>query len=95
MTIEPTPIYAQVNAPRGGAVLRETPGGDGLTTLDNFTYVQILPETEEFSGYTWAHVIALTNGDRREGWIVQQYLETASGGPTSAPAAPLGFTSTP
>ena len=95
MTIEPTPIYAQVNAPRGGAVLRETPGGDGITTLDNFTYVQILPETEEFSGYTWVHVIALTNGDRREGWIVQQYLETASGEPTSALAPPLFFTSTP
>jgi hypothetical protein len=95
MTIEPTPIYAQVNAPRGGAVLRKTPGGDGLTTLDNFTYVQILPETEEFSGYTWVHVIALTNGDRREGWIVQQYLEAASGEPTSAPALLPVLTSTP
>jgi hypothetical protein len=82
MTIEPTPMYAQVNAPRGGAVLRSTPGGDGITTLDNFTYVELLPETEFFTGYTWVHVIAITNGDRQEGWIVQQYLET----PTPAPA---------
>jgi hypothetical protein len=85
LTIEPTPIYAQVNAPRGGAVLRVTPGGDGITTLDNFTYVELLPETEEFSGYTWVHVIAITNGDRREGWIVQQYLDTSAGDPTGTP----------
>lgn len=84
LTIEPTPIYAQVNAPRGGAVLRVTPGGEGITTLDNFTYVELLPETQEFSGYTWIHVIALTNGERREGWIVQQYLET----PTAPPSSP-------
>ncbi|MFH1184348.1 MAG: DUF389 domain-containing protein [Chloroflexota bacterium] len=87
LTIEPTPIYAQVNAPRGGAVLRAGPGGDSLTTLDNFTYVEILPETELYSGYTWVHVIALTNGDRREGWMVQQYLETPAAGPASAPGS--------
>ncbi len=80
MTIEPTPQYAQVNAPRGGAVLRSTPGGAGITTLDNFTYVELRPETEFFSGYTWVHVIAITNGDRQEGWIVQQYLETPTPG---------------
>jgi hypothetical protein len=85
MTIEPTPVYAQVNAPRGGAVLRMTPGGDGITTLDNFTYVELLPETDDFSGYTWVHVIAITNGDRREGWIVQQYLDTSAGIPTGTP----------
>ena len=93
LTIEPTPIYAQVNAPRGGAVLRASPGGDGITTLDNFTYVETLPETEEFSGYTWVHVIAITNGNRQEGWIVQLYLET----PTAAPASASGLipTTTP
>jgi len=95
MTIEPTPIYAQVNAPRGGAVLRETPGGDGITTLDNLTYVEILPGTEEYSGYTWAHVIALTDGDRREGWIVEQYLEKTSVEPSAAPDTLPISTSTP
>jgi len=85
MTIEPTPVYAQVNAPRGGAVLRVTPGGDGITTLDNFTYVELLPESQDFSGYTWVRVIAITNGDRREGWIVQQYLDTSAAAPTGTP----------
>jgi hypothetical protein len=89
MTIEPTPQYAQVNAPRGGAVLRLTPGGDGITTLDNFTYVELQPETEFFSGYTWVHVIAILNGDRQEGWIVQQYLETPTpGSPATITPAP-------
>jgi hypothetical protein len=88
MTIEPTPIYAQVNAPGGGAHLRLTPGGDGITTLDNFTYVEILPETELYSGYTWVHVIALVNGDRREGWIVDLYLETTTAEPPGTPASP-------
>jgi hypothetical protein len=95
LTIEPTPIYAQVSAPRGGAVLRASPGGDGITTLDNFTYVEILPETETYSGYTWVHVIALTNGDRREGWIVQQYLETPAAEPASAPGSAPAATPTP
>jgi hypothetical protein len=53
--------------------------------LDNFTYVELLPETEDFSGYTWVRVIAITNGDRREGWIVQQYLDTSAGVPTGTP----------
>jgi len=65
-------------------VLRSTPGGDGITTLDNFTYVQILPETQDYSGYTWIHVIAVEDGDRREGWIVQQFLQT----PTPEPRSP-------
>lgn len=86
LTIEPTSVYAQVVAPRGGAVLRSTPGGDGITTLDNFAYVEMLPETQSYSGYTWVHVIAIINGDRRDGWIVQQYLETSALGPTSGAA---------
>jgi hypothetical protein len=91
LTIEPTAVYAQVSAPRGGAVLRETPGGEGITTLDNFTYVELLPETEDFSSYTWVHVVVVLNGDRREGWIVQQYLQTPTAEPllvTTATSAP-------
>jgi len=84
LTLEPAAIYAQVDAPRGGAVLRTSPGGDGITTLDNLTYVQLLPETEEFGDYTWAHVITMTEGDRREGWIAQQYLKGDAPPPTAA-----------
>ncbi len=49
-------------------MLRETPGGKGITTLDNFTYVELLPETQDVSGYTWSHVVASPNGIRA-GWL--------------------------
>lgn len=93
LTIEPTPVYALVHAPRGGAVLRESPGGKGLTVLDNFEYVQVLPETQEVSGYTWMHVIAMHNGTQVEGWMAQPYLEMATAAPAIAPS--VTPTSTP
>jgi hypothetical protein len=84
-----------VHAPHGGAVLRDAPGGKGLTTLDNYSYVEILPETQDVSGYTWAHVIALQNGARREGWMVLLYLRTATPAPAGEVTATLIATATP
>lgn len=76
LTIEPTSVYALIHASQGGgAVLRETPGGKGLTVLDNFEYVQLLTETQDVSGFTWVHVISTHNGVRLEGWVAQPYLE--------------------
>ncbi len=95
LTIEPTPVYVLVRAPRGGAVLRETPGGKGITTLDNFTYVQLLPETQDLSGYTWSHVVASPNGIRLDGWMVEQYLATANPSPTLESPATLAASATP
>ena len=95
MTIEPTPIYVMVHAPRGGAVLRETPGGKGITALDNFTYVQLLPETQDLSGYTWSHVIASPNGVALKGWVVQLYLLTATHNPVLESATTPAATATP
>jgi hypothetical protein len=61
MTIEPTPVYARVRVSRGGgAVLRQTANGKGITVLDNFSIVQVLPDTQDVSGTTWAHVIVNT-----------------------------------
>jgi hypothetical protein len=90
-TAEPTPIYARVHADRGGVVLREVPGGKGIATLDNFTIVEMLPETQDVSGYTWIHVVALQNGNQIEGWVAQLFLET----PTPAPPVSSGPTPTP
>ncbi len=79
LTIEPTPVYAKVFANKGGGVvLRETPGGKGITILDNYSIVQVLPETQEYNGYTWAHVVATQYGKRLEGWVVQVYLQMAT-----------------
>lgn len=87
MTIEPTPVYAQVLADRGGAVLRETPAGKGLTTLENFAYVQVLADTQEVDGYTWLHVIASVNGVQMDGWMVKSALSIPTPARTLVPAA--------
>ena len=96
LTIEPTPVYARVRVSRGGgAVLRETPGGKGLTILDNFSIVEVLPETQDVSGYTWVHAIAIQNGNRLDGWIVQSYLDFATPTPIGVTSATPVPTQTP
>ncbi len=95
MTIAPTPVYALINADHGGAVLRETPAGKGLTVLDNFAYVQVLPETQDVNGYTWVHVIATQNGVQIEGWIAKPYLSIPTPARTLVPAASPTSTPTP
>jgi hypothetical protein len=96
LTIEPTPVYARIRVSKGGgAVLRETAGGKGITVLDNFSIVQVLPETQEVSGTTWAHVIAMQGGNRLDGWIVQLYLDVATPAPNWVPTATAVVTSTP
>ncbi|MGE5072902.1 MAG: DUF389 domain-containing protein, partial [Anaerolineae bacterium] len=88
MTIEPTPVYARIKVDKGGgAVLRVTPGGKGITVLDNYSIVQVLPDTQEISGTTWAHVIASPAGNRLEGWVVQLYLDVATPAPNWLPSA--------
>ncbi len=95
MTIEPTPIYAQINADHGGAVLRDMPAGKGLTVLDNFAYVQVLPETQDVGGYTWVHVLASQNGTQIEGWVAKPYLSIPTPARTLVPAASPTSTPTP
>ncbi|MCL4529642.1 MAG: hypothetical protein M1282_09520 [Chloroflexi bacterium] len=60
LTIEPTPVYARVLSDQGGGVnLRKQPGGQYIATLDNNSIVEVQPETQDVSGVTWAHVIAI------------------------------------
>ncbi len=87
LTIEPTPVYARVKVSKGGgAVLRSTPNGKGITVLDNYSIVQVLPDTQDVSGTTWAHVIALQNGVQLDGWMVQLYLDVATPVPNWVPS---------
>ena len=88
LTIEPTPVYARIMADKGGgAFLRKDPNGKYLATLDNYTIVEVLPDTQEVNGVTWAHVIAIKNGVRMEGWILQVVLQVATPVPNWQPSA--------
>jgi hypothetical protein len=79
LTIEPTPVYAKISANEGGgANLRKAPNGKFLAVLENGTLVEVLPDIQEATGVTWAHVVATKNGSRIEGWILQSVLVTAT-----------------
>lgn len=94
LTFEPTPVYGRVHASKG-VILRETPGGKGITTLDDYSIVEVLPDTQDVNNYTWAHVIASQNGIRLTGWIVQLYLAIATPPPDWQPSTtPPAATST-
>jgi hypothetical protein len=96
LTIEPTPVYARIKVGKGGgAVLRASPGGKGITVLDNYSIVQVLSDTQDVSSTTWAHVIAVQNGSRLDGWIVQVYLDVATPAPNWVPSATAIITPTP
>lgn len=96
LTIEPTPVYARIKVSKGGgAVLRSTPGGKGITVLDNFSIVRVQPDTQDVSGTTWAHVVANVAGNQVEGWIVQLYLDVATPVPNWQPSATAPSNPTP
>jgi hypothetical protein len=75
--------------------LRETANGKGITVLDNYSIVQVMPDTQDVSGTTWAHVIAIQNGSQVSGWIVQLYLDVATPAPNWIPSATPITTATP
>jgi hypothetical protein len=76
-------------------ILRVTPGGKGISVLDNYAIVQVLPETQDISGTTWAHVIANVAGNQLDGWVVQLYLDVATPVPNWQPSATPAMTATP
>ncbi len=84
---EPTPVYAVIHAREGGgAYIRKEPGGNVLATLDNGAIVQILPDTQDYNGGLWIHVVATRNDIRVEGWVIQSVLETATPVPNWEPS---------
>ncbi|MGE5251352.1 MAG: DUF389 domain-containing protein [Bacteroidota bacterium] len=88
LTFEPTPVYARIGSDTGGGVnLRKTPNGTYIATLDNGSTVEVQPEVQEVSGTAWAHVIAVKNGKRLEGWILQSVLVMATPVPNWQPSS--------
>jgi len=60
--------------------VRKTPGFDGeyLTSVENESLIQVLPEVELVDGVYWAHVLL---EDGRDGWMVRNLLLTATPAP--------------
>jgi len=84
---EPTPVYAFIRAREGGgAYIRKEPGGNVIATLDNGSIVQVLPDTQDYNGVLWIHIVATRNDIRVEGWTIQSVLETATPVPNWEPS---------
>lgn len=78
LTPVPTPVWARVYVRESnGAVVRAEPDFNSpiVTSLNNGSLVIVLPDTATFSGVLWAHI---RMEDNREGWIVQNFLQTAT-----------------
>jgi len=81
ITAKPTPVWAKVySATYSGVRVRKTPGFDGeyLTSVENESLIQVLPEVELVDGVYWAHVLL---EDGRDGWMVRNLLLTATPAP--------------
>ena len=97
LTIELTPVYARVDATQAnGANLRQDPNGKFVIELDNGAIVEVQPDTQDVNGVVWAHVIAIRNNQRYEGWILQSVLDIATPVPIWNPSStPASTTLTP
>jgi len=81
ITPKPTPVWAKVYSPTlTGVMVRQAPGYDGkyLTSLDNESLIQVLPDVKFVDNTYWAHVLL---EDGREGWMVRSLLLTATPAP--------------
>ncbi len=96
LTIQPTPLYARILSDQGGGVnVRESPYGKYMVTLDNNTIVELLPDTQDVNGVTWAHIIATKDGTSYDGWILQSVLVVETPLPNWQPSETPSITSTP
>jgi hypothetical protein len=80
-----TPVEALVKVNEEyGAVVRDKPDGNIISTLFNGSVVIMLGDTAGGNGgRTWAHVYSLEN--QKEGWVLRSLLVTATPAPTVTP----------
>ena len=82
LTAEPTPIYARIDASRGGgAYVRREPDGPVILTVANGDLVQVLSEPIVQDGVTWVHIRVVRDTKSLDGWIIQSVLLTATPAP--------------
>lgn len=81
-TATPTPIIcrAVVQGTAGnGLLLRETPGGEEITTLPESTLITLVADEppQELNGLVWRKVSSVVSG--QEGWVALDYLDIEPG----------------
>ncbi|NCP87336.1 DUF389 domain-containing protein [bacterium] len=71
ITTMPTPAYGKIQSRGDGAVIRQTPDGPAITTIQNGYLVEILPDAPvtTASGTIWIHVRVNTTTQIIEGWV--------------------------
>jgi hypothetical protein len=71
-----------VQSPGNGAVIRSTPGGTAITTVENGYLVEIQPVPPEIvSGVAWIRVLVQTPSRDIDGWMQQSLIATATPAP--------------
>ncbi len=79
---QPTPAYGRVQSPGNGAVIRSTPGGTAITTVENGYLVEIQPVPPEIvNGVAWIRVLVQTPSRDIDGWMQQSLIATATPAP--------------
>jgi len=76
LTGVPIPVYAKIVAGTGGKTdIYTDPSGTVMASLPNGFIVEVLPETQNINGKTWAHVRFIQPGTGSvDGWVDQSSL---------------------
>ena len=83
-TLLPTPVYGKVQSMGDGAVIRTSPAGAAITTIQNGYLVEILGDAPSVvAGATWVHVIVKTPARDIDGWMLLNLISTST--PSGSP----------
>lgn len=75
----PTPVYGKILSRGGdGAIIRQSPSGPAITTVQNDYVVEILPDkpVRAEDGVDWIHVRVKTSTQVIEGWVQADLVVT-------------------
>ncbi len=83
-TLLPPPVYGKVQSMGDGAVIRTSPAGAAITTIQNGYLVEILGDAPSVvAGATWVHVIVKTPARDIDGWMLLNLISTST--PSGSP----------
>lgn len=82
---ENTGVYGKIMAyGSDGIIIRKTPDGAGITTIENDHTVELLPDDPVLvDGQEWVHVLVIRQTDTLDGWVDKAYI--IFGTPTFTP----------